>query len=221
MSEVPYPPMWQTYIWVESADDTVAKVTATGGSVLAEPFDIFDAGRMAAFSDPSGASFCVWQAGKHKGAQVVNHPGTWNWSDLNTRDPEGAKAFYGAVFGWEAVALDLGGFEATMWRVPGYGEHLETIEPGLRSRQEGAGAPPGFADAIGWLLPMTSDQFPNDVGSHWSVTFAVDDTDAAADHAANLGGEILQPPYDVGDARVAVVRDPQGATFTVSKYDPS
>ena len=108
-----------------------------------------------------------------------------------------------------------------MWRVPGYGEHLETIEPGLRSRQEGAGAPPGFADAIGWLLPMTSDQFPNDVGSHWSVTFAVDDTDAAADHAANLGGEILQPPYDVGDARVAVVRDPQGATFTVSKYDPS
>jgi uncharacterized protein len=170
-------------------------------------------------SDPSGALLSVWQALEHKGAQLVNHPGTWNWSDLNTRDPKGAEDFYGAVFGWETESVGLGGFEATMWRVPGYGDYLETIEPGLRRRQEGAGAPPGFADAIGWLVPM-SGEILDDVESHWSITFAVDDTDAVADRAEKLGAELLQPLYDIGDARVAVVRDPQGATFTVSRYDP-
>ena len=52
---------WNTYVWVENADETAAKVRAAGGTVLAEPFDVGDAGRMAVFADPEGAAFCVWQ----------------------------------------------------------------------------------------------------------------------------------------------------------------
>ena len=60
--------VWNTYIWVESADETAAKVREAGGTVLEEPFDVFDAGRMAICADPEGAPFSVWQAGRNRGA---------------------------------------------------------------------------------------------------------------------------------------------------------
>jgi predicted enzyme related to lactoylglutathione lyase len=210
-AEAPQAPAWNTYVWVESADHTAAGVKATGGTILMEPFDVTDAGRMAAFSDPSGATFCVWQAKQHRGAQLVNEPGAWNWSDLNTPDPAGAKAFYGAVFGWEAQDLGQGG--PTMWRVPGYGDFLErTTDPDVRRRQAGVGAPPGFEDAIGWLVPGHPPR--------WQVTFSVEDADATAERAAELGGKVAAPPVDVPYARVAVLGDPQGAEFTVSQFRP-
>ena len=212
---------WNTYIGVDSADDAAARAIEAGGSALAEPFDVADAGRMAVLADPSGAVFCVWQANRRKGAQLVNEPGTWNWSDLNTRDPEGAKAFYGAMFGWEASRVDLGEGAYTMWRRPGYGDFLEAGEPDLRRRQADQGAPPGFEDAVGWLLPMTSDEFAEDVPPHWSVTFAVDDTDSIADRAAALGGKVTVPPFDAGVVRVAVLSDPQGAAFSVNTFTPA
>jgi predicted enzyme related to lactoylglutathione lyase len=217
----PYTPVWSTYIWVDSADEAAAKVNDAGGTTLMEPFDVPDAGRMGVFSDPSGAVFCAWQAGKRKGAGLVNEPGTWNWSDLNTRDPEGAKAFYGAVFGWEADTGVIDGVgDYTMWRLPGYGEFLEAGDPDLRRRQAEAGVPTGFADAIGWMMPMTSDRYPDGVPSHWSVTFSVDDADATAGRAEELGGKVVVPAFAAGDVRAAVLSDPQGAVFTVSKYDP-
>jgi predicted enzyme related to lactoylglutathione lyase len=203
-------PVWNTYVGVASADEAAVRVADAGGSVLEAPFDIPGAGRMAVFADPAGAVFCVWQAREHRGAQIVNAPGTWNFSDLNTPDPEGAKAFYGAVFGWEASTLG----EFTMWRVPGYGRFLEARDPDLRRRQADAGAPPGFEDAIGWLMAATDAQ------AQWAVTFAVDDADAIADRASELGGSIEMPPFDAGPARVAVLRDPEGARFTVSRYNP-
>ena len=216
----PPTPMWNTYIWVDSADEAAAKVKDAGGTALMAPFDIQDAGRMGVFSDPSGAVFCVWQARNHKGAQLVNEPGTWNFSELNTRNPEGAKAFYGEVFGWEAESLDLGGGETTMWRRPGYGDFLEKRDPGLRRRMAADGAPEGFEDAVAWLMPMTSDQFPDDVPPHWSITFAVDDTDAVVNRAEELGGKVMVPPFDAPFVRMAVLSDPRGARFTVSKYNP-
>ena len=124
-------PTWNTYIWVDSADDTAEKVKAAGGKVLVEPFDVFDAGRMAVFSDPSGAVFCVWQAKEHKGARVVNDPGSLNFNGLNTRDVEGAKSFYGSVFGWQTLALARG---AEMCTLPGYGDFLEQRKRMTRRR---------------------------------------------------------------------------------------
>jgi predicted enzyme related to lactoylglutathione lyase len=57
-------PAWDTYIWVESADDTLAKVNDAGGSVIIEPIDHLDfAARMAVVADPAGAVFSVSKVG--------------------------------------------------------------------------------------------------------------------------------------------------------------
>jgi predicted enzyme related to lactoylglutathione lyase len=206
---------WKTYIWVQSADESAAKVRAAGGRVLTDPFDVTDAGRMAVFTDPEGAAFCVWQANGHKGAQLVNEPGSLNFNTLNTRDGERAKSFYGSVFGWET--LELGG-GLKMWRLPGYGDYLEQGDPELRKRMAQSGAPAGFEDVVAALNPIADDQ--PEVTANWGVTFAVEDADATAAKAAELGGRVLAPPFDAPWVRTTVIADPQGATFTASKFVP-
>jgi uncharacterized protein len=207
--------VWNTYVWVESADTAASKVLDAGGRVAVDPFDVMDAGRMSVFTDPEGAAFCVWQAKAHKGAQIVNEPGSLNFNGLNTRDADGAKSFYGAVFGWETLGLGDG---PEMWRLPGYGDYLEQRDPGLRSRMAESGAPEGFEDVVATLIPIPDDQ--PDVPAHWSVTFAVDDADATAERALELGGRVVVAPFDAPWVRMTVITDPQGATFTASKFVP-
>ena len=154
--------MWNTYIWVESADDTASKVR-----------------------------------------------------DAGTRDPEGAKSFYGSVFGWQTLELP-GGFQ--MWTLPGYGDYLERDNPGLRKQMAEVDAPKGFVDVVASLIPIADDQ--PDVPPHWGLTFAVDDADAIADKATELGGKVVVPPLDAPWVRMTVITDPQGATFTASKFVP-
>jgi uncharacterized protein len=205
--------MWNTYIWVESADDAASKVKDAGGSAVMEPFDVMDAGRMAVLMDPEGAVFCVWQAKEHKGAEVVNEHGSLNFNGLNTRDAESAKSFYGAVFGWKT--LDLGG-AGEMWTMPGYGDHLEESNPDLRKQVAEAGGPPGFEDVVASINPIPADQ--QDTPAHWSVTFAVDDADAIAARAPELGAKVVVPPMDAPWVRMTVLEDPQGATFIASQF---
>jgi predicted enzyme related to lactoylglutathione lyase len=211
------PPMavWNTYVWVDSADDAAAKVKQAGGRVLTDPFDVMDAGRMAVFTDPEGAAFCVWQPGQHRGARIVNEAGSLNFNGLNTRDAEGSKPFYRAVFGWETLGLPGG---AQMWRLPGYGDFLEQSNPGLREGMAQMGAPKGFEDVVASLNPITDEQ--GDVPPHWSVTLAVDDADATAARAFELGGKVVVPPFDAPWVRMTVISDPQGATFIASKFVP-
>jgi predicted enzyme related to lactoylglutathione lyase len=216
----PRAPGWNTYIGVDSADDAAVRVARAGGRALREPFDVADAGRMGVFSDPAGAVFCVWQANRNKGAQIVNAAGSWNWSSLNTGDLEGAKSFYGAVFGWEFDTLEFGGGTTVLCRLPGYGQFLEAFDPDLLTRQAKAGAPSGFEDAVAWMVALPSDRSIEAVSSNWSVTFAVDDTDAIVARAAQLGGKVVVPPFDTPPVRVAVLSDPQGAEFTVSRFAP-
>jgi len=207
--------MWNTYVWVESVDETASTVRNFGGSVVMEPFDVMDAGRMAVFTDPEGAAFCVWQAKEHKGAQIVNEHGSVNFNDLNTRHADGAKSFYSSVFGWQTLALE-GGFE--MWTLPGYGDHLERDNPDLRKQMAEVDAPKGFEDVVASLVPIADNQ--PDVPPHWGVTFAVDDADAIADKTTKLGGKVVVPPFDAPWVRMTVITDPQGATFTASKFVP-
>ena len=207
--------VWNTYVWVDSADETAAKVRDAGGRVLSEPFEVMDSGRMAVFTDPEGAVFAVWQAKQHKGSRIVNEHGSLNFNNLNTRDPEGARAFYGAVFGWETLELD-GGFQT--WTLPGYGDHLELDNPDMRKNMAEVGAPEGFEDVVASLAPIPEDQ--PDTPPHWGLTFAVDDADAIAKAATELGGTVVVPPFDAPWVRMTVITDPQGATFTASKYVP-
>ena len=211
------PPMarWNTYVWVDSADETASKVAAAGGKALMDPFDVMDAGRMAVFADPEGAAFCVWQAKQHKGARIVNEAGSLNFNGLNTRDVEGAKSFYGSVFGWRTLTLEGG---AEMWTLPGYGDHLEQLTPGLRKQIAEVGGPVGFEDVVASINPIPDDQ--PDVPPHWTVTFAVDDADAIAAKASELGGKVVVPPFDGPWVRMTVIADPQGASFIASKFVP-
>jgi predicted enzyme related to lactoylglutathione lyase len=205
---------WNSYVWVDSAEETVAKARAAGGGVVTEPFDVADAGRMAVLTDPEGAAFCVWQPGDHKGAQVVNEHGSLNFNTLRTRDPDGAEVFYGAVFGWQRLTIPAG----VMWTLPGYGDHLEEKTPGLREQMAQMGAPAGFIDVVAALdLIAAGDGGPP---AHWSVTFAVDDVAATAAKARELGGEVVSGPLDAPWARLAVINDPQGASFVASQFVP-
>jgi uncharacterized protein len=207
-------PSWNTYIEVESADRATADAMQLGAHVLAPPMDVQEFGRMSVIADPTGAVFSTWESRAHHGAELVNAPGSWNWSDLYTPDPSLAEPFYRALFGWEARPVSFGEASGIMWTQGGYGDSLEARTPGLREMHEQAGAPEGFTDCIGWMI---EDEGP----SRWNVTFTVDDTDASAARAAELGAEVIVPPFDAGPVRVAQLEDPQGAAFTISYYDSS
>ena len=207
----PSDPSWHTYVWVEDADATAKLVEAAGGSVLMEPSDVGDAGRMAAFADPDGAAFFAWQARRHRGALAVNEPGSVNFNDLSTHDLEAADRFYGAVFGWERIPVGDG----FAWAIPAYGDFLEERGPGRRQNMEDAGAPHRFSEVV-----ATVREIAEGTASHWGVTFAVADADATAARAVELGGQVISPPADAPWMRATVLADPDGGRFTASQFVP-
>jgi uncharacterized protein len=187
-------PAWTTYVWVDDVGAATARATEAGGSALQGPFDSLDGGRMAILADPGGAAFGVWAPGEHKGAQRVNEASAYAMSMLHAPDPEAAAAFYGAVFGWTTEAFG----PAAMFRLPGF--------------FGGEPAQPVSREVVAVMIPA-DDGAP----AHWGVDFWIDDADAAAARAPELGGQLLAGPYDTPTHRQAVLADPAGATFTVSQ----
>ena len=206
------PATWTTYIAVDDADATAARVVELGGTA-AEPADAGpggSAGRGVDCTDPRGAAFALWQARERLGAQHVNAPGGWVFSDLRAREPEQAISFYERLFGWQVSDVHEG--PSTMVRLPGYGEHLAaTSDPAVHERQ--AAAPAGFADVVAAL--EGTDGGPDD----WHVSFRVADRDDAAARAERLGGRVLDT-WDGYWTRAVELQDPQGATFRVSQFAP-
>jgi predicted enzyme related to lactoylglutathione lyase len=95
-------PHWTSYISVEDADATAARAGELGGPpMFREPFDVLDAGRVAAISDPTGAIVSLWQPRSRIGATLVNDVGALCWNELATTDIERCKAFFGALLGWQ------------------------------------------------------------------------------------------------------------------------
>lgn len=204
-------PVWNTYVRVEDADATAARVTAAGGRTTMAPFDVGPAGRMAVHEDPAGAGFCTWQPGTTRGVQLVNEPGTWVFSTLSTDDAAEAEAFYGAVFGWK---LGMQGEDGSaMFMRPGYADTLERQEPGFIERLERLGAPAGFGDVVATAGRLADSESP-----HWHVTFAVADVDTSVKRVVELGGEVVGEPFDAPWVRVAMVHDPEGAALTLSQF---
>ncbi|MEZ0447224.1 VOC family protein [Cellulomonas sp. ICMP 17802] len=207
----PHDTSWHTYVAVEDVVAALDRVAAAGGTVTTGPTVAGEGGTWAAFTDPQGAALRLWQPKRRLGAQIVNAPGAWNFSDLHTSDPVAAAATYTRAFGWQIDDLGFG----TLIRVPGYGDHLAaTVDPDIHARQAGVAAPPGFADAIGWVEPLRPGEAP-----HWHVSFAVADRDATAALAIAHGGDVLATD-DTDWTRTATVRDPQGAVLTVSQFAP-
>ncbi|BBH65659.1 putative glyoxalase/bleomycin resistance protein [Actinoplanes sp. OR16] len=183
------PTAWSTYFAADDADAVAARVEAAGGKVLVAPFDVVDQGRMAACLDPAGAPFSIWEAGTMRGAEVFNVPGALTWNELNTRDHDGAKAFYGMVFGW------------------GYRDGLVGSSPYVIC--ENAHQP------VAGIQLMAGNGWPDDLLPHWLVYFAVGDCDAAAEHAYRLGARVVHPPTTIAVGRVALLEDPQGGRFAI------
>jgi predicted enzyme related to lactoylglutathione lyase len=189
-----HPPYWASYVNVDSADDAAARAQELGGNVMMGPFDVFESGRMAVIQDPQGAAFGVWQANQHIGAQRVNEPGALVWNQVSTTDVEGAKKFYGDLFGWTFEPFQEGS-ETEIFRNAG-------------SDKTGGGIGP---------LPQPG------VPPNWGVSFGVEDLDAAAGKATETGGPMMVPPSDMGGiGRFLVAADPQGAVFAlyVGQMDP-
>jgi uncharacterized protein len=188
------PPAWTTYIAVADADATAEAVRGAGGNVMAEPMDVMDLGRMAVFADPTGAVFGIWQAGSFPGAELVNEPGTFSWNELNTRDPEAAKGFYSAVFGWVFSDMDMGDAGTyTVFRL-------------ADADEEGSG--------IGGLLDMRG-RVPDEIPPHWLTYFTIEDLDSTLEQAKGAGANVAFGPLDLEMGRLAVLTDPQGAAFGI------
>jgi len=203
------PARWHTYVAVDDAETAARAFEEAGGTITAPPTPGGEGGVSVVGLDPGGHEIRLWQAKRRLGAQVVNAPGAWNFSDLHMPDLDAVRSFYTSLFGWE---FDDVGF-ATMIRRPGYGDHLAaTIDPTIHERQSGVGAPAGFADAIGWVAPPSEVEEPG-----WHVTFAVADRDASASLVGEHGGAVLSTDENEW-THTAVVRDPQGALFTVSQF---
>ena len=184
------PSAWTTYISVEDAAAAAAAVREAGGSVIAEPMEVLDLGKMAIFADPTGAVFGVWQPGSFAGAGLVNEPGAIAWNELNTRDLAGAKEFYGAVFGWGFRDDDMG--EAGSYTTILLGESM-----------------------VGGILDMAGREVPETVPAHWQVYIAAEDADATIEEAKRRGGGVMVKPIDIPAGRFAILTDPHEATFAV------
>lgn len=210
----PTDPRWNTYVWVSNVDDTVTVALDAGATVVSDAADIFESGRTAMLADPEGAVFGLWEPRQHRGATIVNEPGSVVFNTLHTRDLDRAAGFYGRVFGWQVV--DIGG--DPMWALPGYGEFLDTLRPGTLAGYAESGAPAGFENVVAAVAPIAAD---DPAGTpRWGVTFGVDDADATAELATKLGGRVLVAPVDAPWVRYCVIADPQGAEFTASQFVP-
>ncbi|MEL6610504.1 MAG: VOC family protein [Bacteroidota bacterium] len=187
----PAPPSWASYVNVNDLDATVDRASTAGATIIVSPMTVMDQGRMALISDPEGATLGLWEAGQHRGAELVNRPGTLVWNELNTRDVEGAMRFYEQVFPWTYATDDMGdGATYTSIRIP-EGFNADGYNGGL------------------FLMDDSSGDLP----ASWGVYFLADAVDAVVAKAAELGGTVHKAPFETPAGKMAVLADPQGAVF--------
>ena len=153
--------VWSTYFATDDVDALAARVQEFGGKSLFDPMDVMDAGRMGFFTHEAGGAFGAWQAGTHRGAELVNEPGSLAWNTLITPHPEDAAAFFGLIFGLGTETQVLGSDDYVIFTL------------GERGVAGLMGPPPGM---------------PDGVPAFWGVSFAVADADATAALAVERGG---------------------------------
>ena len=180
------PSAWLSYVTVDNADSSAARATELGATVISEPFDVLEAGRMAVLQDPTGAVFAVWQPKQSIGAQLVNDAGALTMNQLNTSDPGTAQSFYSGLFGWTFQQVASG--EQAYWGI----NNGERLNGGMMPTPQG------------WEIP-----------SHWLAYFTTADLDASVAQVRELGGGVTIGPVPIPAGRFAVATDPQGAGFAL------
>jgi len=188
------PSAWMVYIGTRDATAAAKKVEAEGGKVVAPPFDVMDAGRMAVFQDPAGAFISVWEPKTMNGFGVQRKAGAFSWAELNARGIDKDKQFYKKVFGWGQKDSPMG---------EGQGDYTE-FKLGDESIAGGME-----------MNPMV----PKEVPSYWMVYCGAADVDKTFQNAVDLGGKEMVSPQDFPGGRFAIVSDPQGAMFGIMSSD--
>ena len=184
---------WTPFVAVTSVDQTAERVRQAGGELLMGPMDVNPNGRFAVFQDPTGAVFAVWQAGTQPGAEIMNETGSVCWNELITTDSKKAGSFYEQVFGWEQNPMPM----------PAEPERTYTV-----FKKD--------ATQLGGMMSATPQMHLTH--PYWMIYFAVDDCDKTATKAEQLGAKIMMKPTDIPTiGRFAVIRDPQGAWFSILK----
>lgn len=185
MATAGVPSLWNTYIAVDSADEAAARVTEAGGSLMFPPDDVPGSGRMAVGTDNAGTHIGFWEAKGHIGSSVVNEPGAVVWNELQVDDVAAVLPFYKAVAGMDSATAPAGDL----------GEYTQFMVGGK---------------SIAGAMKKPMPEIPN----NWTIYFNVADADATIAKAQDLGGQVIAPAFDVpGIGRMAVISDPQGATF--------
>ncbi|MEU9112023.1 VOC family protein [Streptomyces sp. NPDC048483] len=186
-----FPTAWGLYFATADITRTESLIRGAGGRILAAPREVGALGSMLIAVDPAGAVFGAWQAGTHQGFETGQESGGYIWTVLHTRDAAAADAFYGTVFGFEGVTdspMARPGF--LPWRLPGQ------------------------AREIGCRIAMDAT-YPEEMPAHFLVCFLVDEMEAAARTATNLGGAVVVRPRQTLGGPFAVFSDNQGASFGV------
>jgi uncharacterized protein len=186
------PPVWQSYVSVESADRAAEKAGQLGATVHAPPFDVFESGRMGVIQDPQGAYLLIWEPKAHIGASLVNAPGALAWNELASPDLDGSSAFYSELFGWTLEPMEA------------------TEMPYLVIKNS-----EGWMN--GGMRPAQGSEPP-----YWLNYFGTEEIDAGTAKVSELGGTKLMGPMDIGAGKIAIVQDPQGAVFALyaGQYEP-
>ena len=179
------PAHWNLYVSVDDVDKTAAVGQSAGGTVLMQPFDVMDIGRMAVLADPTGAVINLWQPGQVHGFAVRDEHGSFTWAEVLTSDTDRDAKFYGELFGWSSEVVEMGGG-------PPY-----TIFSRDGKQIAGMMAMPDTPP--NWMI-------------YFEVNDAEGITKAASSSGAQVQREPTAIP-DVGT--FAVFSDPQGAVFAI------
>jgi len=182
-----HPTVWSVYLVTPDTKQTIDEAAARGSQVCVPAMDVGTLGTMGVVTDPGGALIGMWAPAEHRGFGTVREHGTPGWFELHTRDYAASLEFYRDVFGWTTQSV---------------GDTDEFRYSIFQSGEEQLG---GIMDATNFL--------PDGVPAHWSVYFAVDDTDAALAQIEELGGAVVMPAEDTPYGWLAVATDPTGAQF--------
>lgn len=186
------PPHWLSYVATDDVDAIAVRAKELGGTVLMDPFDVMEEGRMTVVQDPQGATFALWQGKNTPGIGERGIPGTLCWSELATSDAAAARTFYTGLFDWNAQDVDMGTGPYTTY---------------TRGEEQVSG-----------MLQMTDEW--GDIPPHWMPYFGVADCAAAVEKIKALGGNVLYDPMTVeGVGTFTIAKDPQGGHFSIIQME--
>lgn len=197
---------WLTHLYTADARATAQKVANAGGKILTDPHDVVVPGQdeivgaRATLANPAGGIFSLWQSGVGQGAEVFGEPSAFCWVEYHTTNVNAAKQWHNNVFAVEFDAMEVeesdGSGSATL--------HMMKC---------------GTEETSCAFVEVDTQRMP-DNAPFWMNYVMVEDIEASAARAEELGAQV---PFGIGAipfGSYATIIDPQGAYFGLwQSYD--